>query len=232
MLKRNKLIKIISALLFVLVLIPNAVHAEALQSKVSYEIPAKWKSLKSDTSDKLVEKLYHVRTDTIGSETHYSNALLQYYTLPATVTIAEADSIVASHIKGATHILSAQDGPNWKTYLFINYEGNQQYIVLYRIGIFDGVCVEFMLAFPHIADKDNNPSSVLTLNEEDVTDKKMAGIFCNQASVKEMVDTFNFVCEKLKIAKINQFKADVRIIDRPGDANFYRYKGPTNKDSN
>lgn len=220
--------KIVIALLFVFALIPNGVYSDTLQSKVSYEIPTNWKVLKSDTSDKLVVKLYHIKTDTIGSEKHYSNALLQYYTLPVGVTMTEADKIVASRMKSATHILSAQDGSNWKTYLFIHYERNQQYITFYRMGIIDGVCVELMLVFPHVTDKNVKPSSVLTLNEEYISDKNMAGIFCDQARVREMVNAFNSTCRTLKINKTNQFKVDVRIIDRPEDAKIYRYTGPTN----
>lgn len=118
-----------------LALVPDKTYADTLQDKVSIEIPSSWKLQDSKTSDTLVANLYHIRTDTIGSEAHHSNALVQYYTVPTSVTIAQADSIVGSHMKGATYILSAHDGPHWKTYLFINYERNQQYIVLYRIGV-------------------------------------------------------------------------------------------------
>jgi hypothetical protein len=220
------------ALLFILAFLPNKIYAGgALQDKVSFEMPASWKLQDLKTSDTLVAKLYHIRTDTIGSEAHHSNALLQYYTVPVSVSITQADNIVASHTKGATFIVSAQDGPNWKTYLLINYERNQQYIVLYRIGVADGVCVELMFCFPHIADKKSSPSSVLTLNEAYVADKKMAGIFCDPSALRGMVDVFNSACEKLKISNVNQFKADVRIVDRPADAQFYRYKGSTADDT-
>jgi hypothetical protein len=223
--------KLAASLLLFLALIPGGAFSETWQNKVSFEVPASWKLINSKATDTVVAKVYFIRKDVIGSETHFSNALLQYYPIPTSITMEQADNIVASHTKGATFILSAQDGPNWKTYLLINYERNQQYIVLYRIGIDDGVCLELMLCFPHITDKKSSPSSVLTLNEAYVADKKMAGVFCDPSSLKEIVNVFNSTCEKLKISNANQFKADVRIVDRPADAQFYRYKDSTGDDS-
>ena len=221
--------KVAVSLLLLIALIPSGVRSETWQSKVSFEVPASWKLLKSKTTDTVVVKLYLIRKDIIGPQTHASNALVQYYPVPKSVTMAKADGIVASHTKGATRILSTKDGPFWKTYLLVNYERNQQYIVLYRIGMVDSVCLEVMLSFPPVVDKKDTSLSILTLNETYVEDRQMAGVYCNRSSVREMVDVFNSMCERLTISGRNQYKADARIIDPPAnEMETYRHKGEDN----
>jgi hypothetical protein len=217
--------KIRSALPLLLALLPNLLYGATLQDKVTVSVPANWELITAKSSATLVANAYHARTDTIGAETHYSNALVQYYTVPASFALAQADDVVASHTRGATLIVSAQDGPHWKTYLLISYERNEQYIVFYRIGIFDGVCLEVMLSFPHVRDEKKTSTHVLTLNEAYVRDKKMAGVFCDPSAVKDMVDVFNDLCSKLRISGSGEFRADVRIVRQPDTiAGVYRRK--------
>lgn len=223
----KKMNKIALLLMLLLMLLPNMIYASPLDDKVTVLVPKSWNLLDSKTSDTQVSHLYHLKTDIIGSKTHYSNALVRYYTVPASVTIAQADGIIASHTKGATLILTAQDDPHWKTYLLINYEKKEQYIVLYRIGIVDGVCLEVMLCFPHIRDKEKlkNPFYILTLNETYVQEEKMMGVLCNPSDIQEMVDTFNNLCKNLRIFDSGEFKADVRIVELPRtDVKILRHK--------
>lgn len=218
---------VVSVLLF-LALTPGGAFSETWQKKVSFEVPASWKLPDSKATDTVVAKVYFIRKDVIGSETHFSNALLQYYPIPTSITMAHADSIVASHTKGAAVILSAQDGPDWKTYLLVNRERNQQYNVLYRIGIIEAVCLELMLVFPILADKTETSLSLLTLNPAFFKGQNMAGVYCHRSTVKEMVDAFNSACEKLRIAGRGQYNANVTIIDPPANVKVYRYKGQDN----
>ena len=115
----------------------------------------------------------------------------------------------------------AADGKYWKTYLFVNSERKEQYIILYRIGIFNGVCTEFMITFPHVRKEPAKPNYVLTLNE-DMVIGKMAGIYCYPGAVKNMMDYFNVFCENYKMFNNNQFLADVQLITPPNDAKAFR----------
>jgi hypothetical protein len=199
---------------------------EGWHNKVTFEAPSNWKMLKSGATDKAVTKLYLLRKDKIGLKIHPSNALLQYYPVPSSVTISDADGIVASHTKDATLILRAQDGVNWRTYLLTYRERQQQYIVLDRIGIADGVGAELMISFPLIPGTKSDPMVMLTLNGEYVQDEKMAGIYFSGSAVTELVHSFNSACMTLKVAGKGEYRATAVTIPPPSDVSeVYRYKG-------
>jgi hypothetical protein len=221
--------KIVISVIFLLMILPTAVPAEEWQSKVSFEMPPSWKLLNSKATSSVVANLYHIREDVIDGNKYYSNAVLQYYPVPSSVSIADADRIVASRAKGATKILSADEGPLWRTYLLVNHERGEAHAVLYRIGIADGVSVELLLSFPIIRDKNESSLAVLTLNEQYIKESQKAGIYCNRSTVKEMVALFNTICTKIKISNKNQYKADVQIVDAPANAQAYRYVGESKK---
>ena len=111
------MVKSLIATILLILVNSNTAGAETWQDKVSYEIPRDWELLNSRETDSLISKLYLFKERTINSQQQFYNALLQYYTVPSDVTMEQADNIVASHTKSATYILSAEDGPNWKTYL-------------------------------------------------------------------------------------------------------------------
>jgi hypothetical protein len=52
----------------------------------------------------------------------------------------------------------------WKTYLLINYDNNEQYIVFYRIGIYKEICFEFMMTFPNIKDNNSNKKDLAVVS--------------------------------------------------------------------
>jgi len=195
----------------------------SLKGKVTFEMPQEFKSMNSNITDSLQVYQYYIKTDTINSKEHYSNALLQIYTVPDTVNLKHADGLVAYHVENARHILSAKDGDNWKTYLFVNNEENEQYVILYRIGIYKGICVEFMLSYPNIREKTDKSDTtmILTLNENYVKSDKMAGIYCGIKNNKDMANLFNLVCSKLKILNKNQFGANVEFIEAPSNSKTF-----------
>jgi hypothetical protein len=199
----------------------------SLNGKVTFEMPSEFKDMGNNRiKDSLEVYQYYIKTDTINSKAHYSNALLQIYTVPDTVNLRHADGLVAYHTKGAKYILSAKDGDIWKTYLFVNNERKEQYVILYRIGIYKGICVEFMISYPNIREQNDNQDAtrVLTLNEDYVIDEKMSGIYCGIKNNKDMVNYFNLVCSKLKILNNNEFKANVEFIETPTKAEYYHDK--------
>lgn len=219
----------LTALLLLLATVPRSLCQESWHSKVAFVAPATWALIKSDTNDRAASKLYFLRKDKIGLSEHPSNAVLQYYPVPASVTIAEADGIVATHLKGIPLILQAQDDSIWKTYLLSYREQGQQYVVLHRIGILDGVGVELMLSFPILDCKEGEPLAMLTLNKDYVHQEKMAGVYCCRSKVAEMVDGFNAACRTLKIANVGDYRADAQIINPPSKPEkIYRYKGNPN----
>jgi hypothetical protein len=225
----KKVLMLVAAAVLVLAAKQTGLCVEARQSMVSFSAPADWKLLKAKSTDKVTTKLYLLRKDKIGSAIHPSNALLQYYPVPASATIGDADGIVASHFKDATLILQAQDEPDWKTYLLVYSERNQQYIVLNRIGILDGMGVELMLSFPLLQGKESEPLVILTLNEIYVQNQKMAGVYCRKSTVADMVNGFNSACRSLKISNKGEYKADAVIINPPSDVSeIYRYNGDAN----
>jgi hypothetical protein len=210
------------AITFFILLISITAGATKWQDKVSYEIPPGWSLLDSNETDSLVTKSYLVKESIINSKKQFSNALLQYYTVPSDVTMVHADNLVASHTGEASYILSATDEPNWKTYILTYYEKDEKYIILYRFGMAEGVCFELMLSFPMGENKESD-LKVLTLNEEHVKDSQMAGVYCKVTDVQEMVKVFNTFCAKMKLCGKNQYKADVRLVEAPKEAQGYEY---------
>ena len=70
--------------------------------KVKYTVLPEWVLLNKNVSDTLSVLLFHIKTDTINGNKHYSNALYQCYHVPDTVSIRHADGIVCSPAKSAT----------------------------------------------------------------------------------------------------------------------------------
>lgn len=216
--------RVVSVVLVLVTFMSSPLFAETWQSKVSFEVPATWKVLDTRDTDTVAGKLYLIQKDVIDSETHPSNMFVRYSPVPVNVTIADADSIVASRTKGAIPVIDARDDQDWKTYLLINRERKQKYVVLFRIGIVEGLCLEVMMSFPIVPEKKGESLALVTLNDAYVKSPDRAGIYCPRLTAKPMVDAFNAVCETLKIAKKGEYRADVRIIDPPPDMSVYRYR--------
>lgn len=220
------LILLTTTIVLVLASVANSSEFEEWHNKVTFKAPSNWKLVNSKATKKAVAKLYLLRKDKIGSKIHPSNALLQYYPVPSSVTISDADGIVASHVKDAAIILRAQDSVNWRTYLLVYRERQQQYVILDRIGIANGVGTELIISFPLIPGIKNDPMEMLTLNGEYVQDGEMAGIYYTGSAVTELVNSFNSACMTLKVANQGEYRATaVTIPPPPNVSEAYRYKG-------
>jgi hypothetical protein len=158
----------------------------------------------------------------LGSTQIPSNAMLSMYKLPNGMTFADADRIVNSHTQIAKLIFSCQDGDSWKSYLLVTYQGKQQLIILYRIGINDGYGVEAMVCFPHLAQKGKESLKVLTLYSPVVNQEQMLGVLCNPDGVTEMVNQFNDFCSTLKIGAKNSVFVKAALVDPPSNAKYFR----------
>jgi hypothetical protein len=190
---------------------------------ITYTAPKSWLLLESRDQRGATIALYKIRDNqTADGKQIPSNALITMYKLPEGVSFADADGIVASRVRDAKLIVSGQDGESWKTYVYVTSEDKQQLIILYRIGIINGIGLEAMVAFPHIASKDNKVFSVLTIKESTVQSGSMAGVFCNPSSMVETVGQFNELCSTMKISGKNQFEARAQLVDPPPDAKYYR----------
>jgi hypothetical protein len=200
-------------------------HSSSVGESVTYTVPKDWKTLEKNETDTTGLSLFHIRSDTLRGEIHHTNAYIRYTKVPDTIGLQYADAIVQNRIPTATYILSAAEKENWKTYLFVNNEQNEQYIVLYRIGIHNAICVEFLMSFPHVESIGNTGKkelATLTLNEYLVVDEHMAGIYCSIADLKPLVDQFNTVTSTLKIDGNGDFFASVKFIEPANNAKVYR----------
>lgn len=221
-----KVVAVLMAVMLQLIAFNGVICAATWHEKATFEAPSGWKLLKANSTDKAVTRLFLLRKDRIGGKMHPSNALFQYYPVPSGVTIAEADGIIAAHTRGAAPVLQARDDPNWRTYLLVYKERGQQYAILHRIGIVDGIGAELMLSFPLVPGKKDDVLAMLTLNEEYVGQENMAGIYFNGSVVPELVNSFNSACKSLKIQQMGQYQATAVIMKPPAKPSaIYRYKG-------
>ena len=189
---------------------------------ITFETPKSWNLLESKDQRGSKYFLYEIKSiRNAGKSSVPSNALVTLYKIAEGVSFADADSIVNSRLKNATAIASGQDGENWKTYIYATYEGTQQVIILYRIGMQNGYGVEAMISFPHVAVKNNKTFKLLALEESAVKSESITGLLCNPTTVSEMVDLFNDFCSKLKISGTNRFYSRVKLIDPRQGAKYY-----------
>ena len=214
--------KIILLILFCTV----TVFASSPIERVKFSVPPKWALLDKRDSDTLSVRLYFIKADTINRKALYANALFQCYQVPDTVDLRYADDIVAHHTPGGRYILSAIDTPAWKTYLFLANQDSEQYITLYRIGIYQQICFEFMMAFPNkrATQGTDTAMKVLVLNPDHVVDENMSGIYCGFDHVKPFVDEFNSVCTSMEIDNQSSFQANAKLIDPPPDSKIFHDK--------
>ncbi len=194
--------------------------------RIKFIVPPEWESLNQKNSDSSFLTLYHINTENINSNSHFSNAIIRCSSVDSSTNINSSDDIVVQHSGGAQYILSAQDGESWKTYLLLSNDKGEQYILLYRIGIYNNICFEFMMAFPNKREKleETENHKILTLESQYVVDKEMSGIYCNEEYVKKYSDMFNFVCNSMEIDGHKLFQAKVLLLDTPNDAKFFRDK--------
>ena len=208
----------------------SVLSAQGPKFPISFTAPTTWRLLEAKEQNGAEVSLYKIRENQISESLQTtSNALISRYKLPDGISFKDADMIVASHVRDAKLIVSGQDGESWKTYVYVVYEGGQQLIILYRIGILNGFVAEAMLCFPHVSSKDNKVFSVLTVTESTVKAGQMSGVYCNPASMVDMVKQFNELCSSLKISGMNTFSSRAELVDPPPQATYYRKTEETKK---
>ncbi|HVN49495.1 MAG TPA: hypothetical protein VMU30_11840 [Bacteroidota bacterium] len=191
--------------------------------RVKYVPPSTWKLLDKKNSDSVASCLNSVKKIKLKGHTLYANAVIRCYKVPEYIDINQADDIVSAHSGGAKYLLSAMDGNNWKTYLLTGDQDGEQYIMLYRIGIYKGLSFEFALGFPHDrSNKDAGAMKVLTLPSDLVVDEKISGIYCSPNEIKFFIDEFNSVCNSMEIDGMKTFQAKIILVDPPTDAKYFR----------
>jgi hypothetical protein len=142
--------------------------------------------------------------------------------LPRSITIEDADHIVAAHSSGAKYLLSAKDGDHWKTYLLVSDENGEQFVMLYRIGIYKGTSFEFVLSFPNDRSSKDAHMKLITLPADLAVDQNLTGIYCSPDYVSPFIEEFNSVCASMKIQGESEFQAKAILIDPPSDTKYYR----------
>jgi hypothetical protein len=204
-------------------LIISSSFAQSNSLPITFEAPKSWTLLESKNQRGATYFLYEIgNNQNKQSKTIPSNALITIYKVPANESFADADAIVGSKLKNATAIVAGQDGESWKTYIYVTYEGKQQLIILYGIGMINGYGAEAMISFPHVAVRDNKVFKILTLDSSNTKSESGVGLLCNPSSVTEMVNQFNEFCSKLKISGRTTFASRVKLIDPPPGGKYYR----------
>jgi hypothetical protein len=218
-----KILKICMAVIF----LAKVNTASTVKNRYSYSLPENWSVVDSNITDSTEMRLYLIKTDTIDNKPHHSNAFIKALPIADTININKHGHAFAARVaKNMRYLVSAQDGDNWRTYLFLGKSENQEYIAMYRLGMYKNICVEFFLAFPHFG-KGNTSAFILTLNKDYVIGKGMAGAYCRYEDVKEFMDMFNIVSSGLYIDNKNRYRAYVEIVEK--DRETMRFKDSTIK---
>ncbi len=133
--------------LFSVFFIALSIDTGTALDRIEFTVPSDWKLLKQKDSDSLFLSLYHISAEKINSVNNFSNSVFRSSFVDNFKNIEFANDFVFQHSRGAQKILSGQDGESWKTYLLLSNEKGKQYIMLYRIGIYNNICFKFMMAF-------------------------------------------------------------------------------------
>ena len=198
--------------------------AETIRDKVSFTIFENWKLLDENISDSSMFLGYEIQNHLLSKTTIKTNAIFRANYVPKEITAIDIDVPSISNNLGATFLMSAMDGDNWKTSIMIGRENGEQMIFLHRVGVFEGIAFEFLFMFPHISKETNqkNKLKLLSLNEKRVIGERMTGIVCMEDNVKDFVTMFNEVSKGMKIKNYGHYTEGIIFIEPPSNADVYR----------
>jgi hypothetical protein len=202
----------------------NTSNAETIKEKISFKIFDNWKLLKEKKSDSSIFLGYEIQNNDLSKTLGKTNAIFRANYIPKEITAIDIDVPQISNNLGATFLLSAMDGNNWKTSIMVGSEKDVQMIFLHRVGVFDGIAFEFLFMFPHISKETNQQikSKLLSLNEKHIIGEKMTGIVCSEDDVNAFVTMFNDVSKSMKIKNHGHYTEGVLFIEPPSNADVYR----------
>jgi hypothetical protein len=186
------------------------------QTPVTYQVPASWKRMKNDSPAGKGHTVMYEVTAGVESDDH-PVVMLKTYELPPglrmdNINVGEAAKQV---IPSGVPVSCADDGPNWRTCVFLGRVDDSKIIALYRIGIQDGYVAEEVFIFPMPTTK-SEELALLTVYGQADQQGRTTGVYTPLQSTYKTISIFNEFTKMLAINGRAPFNAKA-VMGRPTD---------------
>jgi hypothetical protein len=219
----NRTMKI--SFLFASLLFSCQLLAQPIIERVSLTPNAAWELLSNDISDSAASIGYKILNEKLPQTTKEINGLFRVNYVPLPVTVNHIQIEYFANALGMQHVLTANEETNWKTSLFVGKDSDPQTLALHRLGVNNGVVLEFLMFFPNIKpDEEDSNLGVLTFDQGNVNSENMSGIAIHKAYGNQIIDIFKEVCSTLEIDELGEPSLSVKIIEPPMNSDVYRQR--------
>jgi hypothetical protein len=187
--------------------VADASSVPTVPSPVQYQVPASWKRMKNDAlpgSNHVV--VYEITQD--GDSNDHPVVMLKTYKQPAGLRLDNIDmtAIAKQIVPSGVPVSEADDGPNWRTSVFLGHVDNSKIVALYRIGIQDGYVAEEAFIFPLSAAK-SEQLGLLTVNGQADQHGRTTGVYAPLQTTYKTISLFNDFTRTLTISGHAPFNA-------------------------
>lgn len=186
------------------------------QSPVEYQLPASWKRMKNDAPSGKDHTIMYEVTEGVDHVDH-PMVMLKTYKLPPDLRMDNIDLAGAAKqvIPSGVPVSCADDGPNWRTCVFLGRVDDSKIIALYRIGIQDGYVAEEVFIFPMPTTK-SEELALLTVYGQADQQGRTTGVYAPLQSTYKTISIFNEFTKTLTINGRAPFDAKA-VMGRPTD---------------
>ena len=194
----------------------HASTAQTDQSPVGYQVPASWKRMKNAGPAGNRQTVMYEVVEGVDPGDHPMEMLKTYKQPPGlrmdNINIAETAKQV---IPSGVPVSRADDGPNWRTCVFLGRVDDNKIIALYRIGIQDGYVAEEVFIFPMPTTK-SEELALLTVYGQADQEGRTTGVYAPLQSTYKTISIFNEFTKTLAINGRAPFDAKA-VMGRPTD---------------
>lgn len=198
---------------------------QSIIERVNFEPNKSWQLEANDVLDSAVSIGYLIIEDQLPRTSKDLNGLFRVNYVPQPVTVNHIQIEYFANAIGMQYVLTANEGTNWKTSLFVGKDSDPQTLALHRLGVANGVVLEFLMFFPNIKpDSIDSNLGVLTFKQENVNTENMSGIAIHREYGIQILRIFREVCSTLEIDELGESSLSATIIEPPINADVYRQK--------
>jgi hypothetical protein len=179
----------------------------ANQSPVEYQVPASWRLIKNDAPVGKGQTVMYEVPEGVDASDH-PVVLLKTYKLPSGLRMDKINmaEVAKEVIPSGVSVSEANDGPNWRTGLFLGRVDDAKLLALYRIGIQDGYVAEEVFIFPMPTTK-SEELALLTIYGQADQEGRTTGVYAPLQSTYKTISLFNEFTKTLNINGHASFNA-------------------------
>lgn len=194
------------------------------QSPVEYQVPASWKLLKDDGLAADSHTVMYEVTEGIDAGDH-PTVMIKTYKAPPDLQMDNINmaEVAKQVVPSGVPVSEADDGPNWRTCVFLGRVDDAKIVALYRIGVQDGYVAEEVFIFPMPTAK-SQELALLTVYGQADQQGRTTGVYTPLQSTYRTISIFNEFTKSLTIHGQAPFNAKV-VMAKPAEkpAAVYRW---------